>query len=425
MTAGDARFGIGGASSRMAVPPPAVAAAATVRPPPGFRLVAFGRVASTNDEARRLASEGAAAGTVVVAAEQTSGRGRRGRVWRSPPGNLYCSVILRPGMLGAGVGLGEVAQLSFVAALAVGAAVGDVVAESPDESLDEGGGAGAGASGSGDAEAAVRVAFKWPNDVLLGGRKVAGILLEADWRAGGGSGGGGAPCAPGAAGASGAPGGTGGSTASGGSGSALPEWVIVGVGINVASYPAQAQYPATALAVVARRVPTVERVLEAFLIHFDHGLRAWLGQGFGAVRAGWLAQAFGLGRELAVGLECGAGAGGDRGVGTGTGNAAGSGAGRAVGTTVRGRFVDLDGDGALVLALDDGTLRCIRAGDVLFSAAPESGQVGAESAHSEAAAAGSERLGPAESGENGPRSGGAGMSGRAAVAADDAKQGSA
>lgn len=115
--------------------------------PAGFALVALDRVGSTNDEARRLALGGAAPFTVVTAAEQTAGRGRRGRPWVSPRGNLHCSLIVAPGRP-----LAEAAQLSFVAGLSLAEALAGLI----------------------DAQ----VACKWPNDVLACGRKVAGMLLE-------------------------------------------------------------------------------------------------------------------------------------------------------------------------------------------------------------------------------------------------------
>jgi BirA family biotin operon repressor/biotin-[acetyl-CoA-carboxylase] ligase len=114
--------------------------------PDGWTLVALQSVGSTNDEAARLADNGAPEGTVVWAREQTGGRGRRGRRWVSPPGNLYTSTILRPNCPAA-----RAAELGFVAALAVA----DIVPP----------------------ERAVRV--KWPNDVLVDSGKVAGILPES------------------------------------------------------------------------------------------------------------------------------------------------------------------------------------------------------------------------------------------------------
>ncbi len=116
--------------------------------PPAYQLVALERVASTNDEALRLAAEGAEDGTLVWAREQTGGRGRQGRVWSSPPGNLYFSLVLRPDCAPA-----EAAQLGFVAGVALGEAIGSV------------------------APPLIDVNYKWPNDLLLNGRKAAGILL--------------------------------------------------------------------------------------------------------------------------------------------------------------------------------------------------------------------------------------------------------
>lgn len=107
-----------------------------------------GMVGSTNDIARALAAEGAAAGTVVVAEQQTAGRGRSGKPWDSASGlGLWMSVVLRPGSLG---------QLGLLPIL-----VGLGVAEAIDPLVRPG-----------------RAMVKWPNDVLLGGRKVCGILCE-------------------------------------------------------------------------------------------------------------------------------------------------------------------------------------------------------------------------------------------------------
>lgn len=127
-----------------------------VRLPPAYRLVRHDSVDSTMDEARRLAETGAEDGTLVWAREQTTGRGRQGRTWTSPPGNLYLSLVLRPECEPS-----EAVQLGFVTALAIGDAIGAV---SPP----------------------VNVTYKWPNDVLLNHGKVAGILLESRSLAGGG-----------------------------------------------------------------------------------------------------------------------------------------------------------------------------------------------------------------------------------------------
>lgn len=115
---------------------------------PPFRLEQRDKIDSTNDEARRLAAAGFGHGTVVCAVEQSAGRGRRGRAWMSPPGNLHCSILLERGPVPAAA-----PQLTFVAAVALRDALADL---------------------------ALTVDFrvKWPNDVLCAGAKIAGMLLE-------------------------------------------------------------------------------------------------------------------------------------------------------------------------------------------------------------------------------------------------------
>lgn len=122
----------------------------TTQPLPApFRHIALDSVGSTNDEARRLALSGAAADLLVVTARhQTQGRGRRGRVWVSPPGNLHLSLLLRLDRP-----LAEAAQAGFVAAVALAEALNGLL---PGRDF----------------------RCKWPNDVLCDGRKVAGMLLE-------------------------------------------------------------------------------------------------------------------------------------------------------------------------------------------------------------------------------------------------------
>jgi BirA family transcriptional regulator, biotin operon repressor / biotin---[acetyl-CoA-carboxylase] ligase len=114
---------------------------------------------STNARARELAGGGAPHGTIVTAGEQTAGRGRQGRTWSAPAGRaLLCSIVIRDPVallpLAAGVAVAEVAETAVAGAGVAGAAV-----------------AGAEAAGT-------EAQLKWPNDVLVGGRKVAGILVE-------------------------------------------------------------------------------------------------------------------------------------------------------------------------------------------------------------------------------------------------------
>ena len=198
--------------------------------PDGWTLVALQSVGSTNDEAARLAEQGAPEGTVVWAREQTGGRGRRGRFWASPVGNLYSSTILRPDCPAA-----RAAELGFVAALAVA------------DTVPQGRG--------------VRV--KWPNDVLVDGGKVAGILPES---------------------------------AVDGDGRA--EHVILGIGVNVGCAPSlpEMRYPGAALG------GTVEAALEKLTAALARRLGQWRRDGFPAIRAEWLATAGPIGQEVDVRL---------------------------------------------------------------------------------------------------------------------------
>lgn len=247
------------------------------RLPEAYRLLGYDALGSTNDEAARLAEAGALPWTLVWARCQTAGRGRRGRRWLSPPGNLYASLVLRPV-----TSVGNAAQLGLLAALAIGDALAALLRPIPD------------------------LRYKWPNDVLVEGCKVAGILLE-----------------------------------SAATGARSLDWVVVGVGINVASHPAGTRYPATSLAALAATPPSIESVLEEFAAAFLSWETRWRCEGFAPVRRAWLDRAQGLGAMIEVRL--------DR-------------------ESVTGRFVDLDGDGALLLETHAGRRR-IAAGEVLAAAA--------------------------------------------------------
>jgi BirA family transcriptional regulator, biotin operon repressor / biotin---[acetyl-CoA-carboxylase] ligase len=248
---------------------------ATPELPAFYRLVPHEQIDSTNEEAKRLAAAGAAAGTLVWAAEQRAGRGRRGRGWASPPGNLYVSLLLRPACPPA-----QACQLNFVAAVALAEALAALL------------------------PAGAAVALKWPNDVLVRGAKVSGILLEA-------------------------------SAASDRS----IDWLVIGVGVNVAGHPADTPYPATSLQREGAPDATVARVLQAFAQRFLAWYETWRLQGFQPVRRRWLASAQGLGEPIEVRLE------------------------REI---LRGSFSNLDESGALMLDMPDGARRQITTGDLFF-----------------------------------------------------------
>jgi BirA family biotin operon repressor/biotin-[acetyl-CoA-carboxylase] ligase len=199
-------------------------------------VFAYAEVGSTNDVALDLAAAGRGPSLWVRADRQTAGRGRSGRAWVSPAGNLHATAALIEPCLPA-----IAPQLGFVAGVALHEAV-------------------AVATGIG----APRLALKWPNDLKLDGAKCAGILLEG--------------------------------RRVGPAGSFV---VLVGIGVDVATAPVDTPYPAAALASVAPAL-TVEALFDALVVSFAAWRERWQREGFDAVRAAWLARAAGLGLPARV-----------------------------------------------------------------------------------------------------------------------------
>jgi BirA family biotin operon repressor/biotin-[acetyl-CoA-carboxylase] ligase len=196
-------------------------------------------VPSTQAIAFQLADEGAADGTVVVAEHQTAGRGRQGRAWHDEAGaNLLASILVRPRLEPA-----ELPLLSYVAAIAVAEAL-------------------AGAAG-------LATRLKWPNDVLVGGRKIAGILLESRLGA--------------------------------------DAVVVIGMGINVGqrAFPAAVEGQATSVRLEGGRDLSRDALLAAVLDRFDHWRRCLQTEGFPPVRGRWTDLSATLGREVRVGSVAG------------------------------------------------------------------------------------------------------------------------
>ncbi len=238
----------------------------------------FDEIDSTNEEARRLGDKGTEGPVWIVAARQTAGRGRRGRAWESPSGNFMGTLYLTPRC-----GPREAGELSFVAALAVHDAV-EAMLPPP-------------------LRPALRL--KWPNDLLHGRAKLAGILLESSGVAG-----------------------------------AEVAWVAIGMGINLATHPEGMEYPATSLAAIGAGPVTPDEALAALDASFTRWLGVWRGQhGFAAIREAWLKRAEGIGGAITV---------------------------RLTGETLEGTFEGLAPDGALQLRLANGELRLVSAGDVFF-----------------------------------------------------------
>jgi len=202
----------------------------------GARHKHYEQLGSTNAEALALARAGERGPLWITAAAQTAGRGRRGSAWVSKPGNLYATVLLTDPSPPA-----QAPQLSFVAALALH----DAVAQC--------------APALGPA-----LKVKWPNDLLLGLKKLAGILIEGE--------------------------------------NTPALTVVIGIGVNCAHHPDDTAFPATDLA-AADALVTPEQMIGALADGMERRLTQWArGEGFAAIRADWLKRAAGLGQEIRVRL---------------------------------------------------------------------------------------------------------------------------
>lgn len=237
----------------------------------GVRRLIYETLGSTNAEALALARAGERGPLWVTAKSQTAGRGRRGNAWVSPPGNFYASLLLTE------PARAEFApQLSFVAGLAVHDALGAVAP-------------------------ALRPALKlkWPNDVLLSGAKVAGLLIE---------------------------------------GENTPIFsVVVGIGVNCVSHPADTAFPATDLK-TARADVTLEKLFGELSAAIQRRLALWdAGMNFAAIRRDWVAHAAGIGESIRVRLP-------ER--------------------ELHGRFMGLDGHGRLLVQPPSGPHEKVTAGEV-------------------------------------------------------------
>jgi BirA family biotin operon repressor/biotin-[acetyl-CoA-carboxylase] ligase len=238
----------------------------------GVRLVALDAVDSTNTAALTQAREGERGTVWITANHQTVGRGRRGREWQSPAGNLYASVLLNEPCAAV-----RAPQLSFVGALALHDAVSECA-----PGLD------------------ARLRLKWPNDLLLDGAKLAGILVEGE-------------------------------TLSGGRFVA-----VIGMGTNCASHPGDTPYPATDLAHAGFAVPprALFRVLTRTM---QERLAQWRGGAdFAATRRDWLARSQWIGETILVGSPA----------------------------CAEGVFVGLDDEGRLMLRSLSGAVQVHSVGDI-------------------------------------------------------------
>lgn len=244
----------------------------------GKRIVYFEETDSTNEVAKRLAREGAEEGTLVVAEAQTKGKGRLGRQWLSPAGEgLYFTLILRPPFPPQ-----RAPQMTLIAAVAVARALSEATG--------------------------LEVKIKWPNDILVNGRKVAGILTEmvADMD--------------------------------------RIHYLVVGIGINInqekEAFPSEVAEIATSLRAELGYSLSRLPVLVKCLSELERVYEVWLKEGFGPLLAEWKRFSHTLGQWVRVNV------------------------GEEI---VEGKALEIEEDGSLLIQQKDGSFYRVIAGDVLFS----------------------------------------------------------
>lgn len=242
----------------------------------GQHLVCLKQTVSTNADVLRLAEDGAVEGTVVLADSQSGGKGRRGRTWLSPAGvNLYCSVLLRPPIMPH-----QAPQLTFLSAVAVARAIEMSTALIPE--------------------------IKWPNDVLIAGKKVAGLLNEMSAETDG------------------------------------INFVILGIGVNLNmtadQFPEGLRHPATSLLLESGLNIIRTRFAGLLLRELDKLYAEFLESGFAPVRREWQLRCNANGRQVVV-----SDAGSDE---------------------ISGMFAGIDEDGALLVQDPEGAITRIMNGDV-------------------------------------------------------------
>jgi len=200
-----------------------------------WRVQVLGTTTSTQDMVRNLADVGEPEGLAIQAMQMTQGRGRHGNTWTSPMGNLYLSVLLRPNCNAS-----KAAQLAFVAAIALSDAMDQVIDT-----------------------AHHRKSLKWPNDILIDGKKVSGILLESSMAANG-----------------------------------HIEYLVLGTGVNIFAPPEGA----AGLDEIKAQPIFVNKFRDLYLERLLAHYRAWQDKGFALVREAWLKQAHGLGEDMSIRL---------------------------------------------------------------------------------------------------------------------------
>ncbi len=245
----------------------------------GRTVYAYETVVSTQILAHEAASKGAPEGTLVIAEQQTGGKGRLGRSWHSPKGTgIWMSLILRPA-----IPLAKAAQMTLLTAVAMARTMQE--------------------------EAGVTVQIKWPNDILIGGKKACGILTELNAE------------------------------------SDRVNYLVIGMGINAnmlpSDFPAELADIATSLRIASGQAIKRARFIQAFCRRFEHVYRQYLADGFDPIKREWEAMSMSLGRNVTV---------------------------RTLHATLEGRALGLDSEGVLIVEDAAGQRHKVYSADIEYDA---------------------------------------------------------
>lgn len=242
----------------------------------GQNIHYFSEIDSTNNVAKKLAEEGAEEGTIIIAETQTRGRGRRGKQWISPSGGVWMSIILRPRIPPS-----EAPQLTLMTGVAAAETIKN--------------------------KFGLDVGIKWPNDILIGSRKVCGILTEANAKF------------------------------------STLDYVVVGIGIdanvNTENFPSDVQKSATSLKKELNKDIGGPELVQEFLKIFEDTYNEFKEGGFPEILGEWRRMSKTIGSYVEVRKQ--------------------------LGKIVRGEAVGITNEGALILELDNGNLRKVISGECL------------------------------------------------------------
>jgi BirA family biotin operon repressor/biotin-[acetyl-CoA-carboxylase] ligase len=239
-----------------------------------YNLIMFDEIDSTNLEARRLIESGIDNDFVIVSSKQTNGRGRRGKEWVSDEGNLYLSLILRP--------YGKpytFCQLSFITAIALYDAITAL---------------------SREYQKPIDLKLKWPNDILVNGAKISGILLEYIEYA-------------------------------------EKEYIVIGLGVNVQNAPKNLNQNTSSIAEIFGDMIDVNDILGIFMSNFHKYYRRWQMDGFAQLRRLWLSRAHRIGEIITISND---------------------------NLRISGAFKDINNQGAIRLKLASGQISIIHEGSI-------------------------------------------------------------